>query len=160
MLGAALSCCYHFRMSEINGKVARWFGARRQARLPDLGERELAALEVLWAAGSASAQAVQRDMAGPEVSLSTVQSTLERLHRKGLLRRVKRGRAYEYSALFDRTRLIGALLRDLAEDVAGGELAPMLSGFLDYVTGEAPELRPEVERALGLPTAPGKRDDG
>lgn len=138
-------------------KLVRWLGVDRPRRLPDLGERELAVLELLWDHGRGSAQSVQAAMPGDPVALSTVQSTLERLHRKHLVDRVKRGRAYEYRTTLSRSQLIGGLLRDLAEDVAGGELAPMLSGFLDYVSGEAPELGPGVSRALGIPARPKAR---
>jgi predicted transcriptional regulator len=124
--------------------------------MPDLGERELDVLEVLWAGGRRSAQEVRDALPGPVVSLSTVQSTLERLHRKELLRREKAGRAYRYEAQVTRSQLIGGMLRDLADDVAGGDVAPMLSGFLDYVAAEAPELGQSVSRALEIET--GKED--
>ena len=76
-----------------------------------------------------------------------------------LLGREKAGRAYQYEARVTRSQLIGGLLRDLAEDVAGGDVAPMLSGFLDYVTTEAPELEPRVSRALALGTKREGSDD-
>jgi predicted transcriptional regulator len=141
---------YHAAVGGKTNKLVRWLGVERPQRVPDLGERELAVLEVLWKHGRSSAQAVREHMPGAPISLSTAQSTLERLHRKQLLRREKQGRAYQYRAVLSRSELIGDLLRDLARDVAGGELAPMLSGFLDFVSGEAPELEPEVSRALGL----------
>ena len=131
-------------------KLASWLGSVPSRRVPDLGEREMDVLEVLWSRGDSSAQVVLDALPGPSVSLSTVQSTLERLHRKSLLEREKSGRAYVYRPVLTRTQLIGGLLRDLAEDVAGGDVAPMLSGFLDYVSAEAPELGPGVSRALAL----------
>jgi predicted transcriptional regulator len=146
-------------MTATGNKLARWLGVERRERLPDLGERELAVLEVLWEQGRSSAQAVRGLMPGAPISLSTAQSTLERLHRKHLVHRVKQGRAYQYHAALSRSQLIGGLLRDLARDVAGGELAPMLSGFLDYVSGEAPELEPDVSRALGLARVTGREED-
>ena len=131
-------------------KLCEWLGANSSRRMPDLGERELDVLEVFWAGGQRTAQDVRDALPGGAVSLSTVQSTLERLHRKELLGREKAGRAYQYEARVTRSQLIGGLLRDLADDVAGGDIAPMLSGFLDYVATEAPELGPKVSRALAL----------
>ena len=128
--------------------LGHWLGLKRGDRLPDLGERELAVLEVLWAGGAQSSQAVQGLMPGKPISLSTVQSTLERLFRKQLVSRTKAGRAYLYQASIGRSELIGGLLRDLARDVAGGELAPMVSGFLQYVASEDPELGPKLSKAL------------
>ena len=135
-------------------KLATWLGAATSRRVPDLGEREMDVLEVLWSRGESSAQEVRETLPGQSVSLSTVQSTLERLHRKALLEREKIGRAYRYRTLLTRSQLIGGLLRDLAEDVAGGDVAPMLSGFLDYVAAEAPELGPGISRALDLVEEP------
>ena len=150
-------------------KLATWLGATASRRVPDLGEREMDVLDVLWSRGESSAQEVRETLPGKSVSLSTVQSTLERLHRKTLLEREKNGRAYRYRTRLTRTQLIGGLLRDLAEDVAGGDVAPMLSGFLDYVAAEAPELGPGVSRAFALVEEPrdelageepaGERDD-
>ena len=135
-------------MSIAGKSLGRWLGLGRADRLPDLGERELAVLEVLWAKGAQSSQAVQALMPGEPISLSTIQSTLERLFRKKLVSRSKAGRAYQYRASISRSQLIGGLLRDMAEDVAGGQLAPMLSGFLQYVAAEDPELGPRLSRAL------------
>jgi predicted transcriptional regulator len=140
-------------------KLCDWLGANSAGRMPALGERELEVLEVLWTKGQRSAQEVRDALPGGAVSLSTVQSTLERLHRKELLVREKAGRAYRYRARITRSQLIGGLLRDLAGDVAGGEIAPMLSGFLDYVASEAPELGPRVSRALSLEAKGDDPDD-
>jgi predicted transcriptional regulator len=140
-------------------KLCAWLGASSVKRMPDLGERELDVLEVLWMGGQRSAQDVRNALSGAAVSLSTVQSTLERLHRKELLVRNKTGRAYQYEACVSRSQLIGGLLRDLADDVAGWDIAPMLSGFLDYVASEAPELGPQVSRALALEAKEKDTDD-
>jgi predicted transcriptional regulator len=109
-------------------------GRRRSGeRLPDLGERELGVLQVLWQTGPLTAQRVREGFADSGVSLSTVQSTLERLYRKGLLKREKAGRAFVYSALLTRQSLISRLMHDIAESLTDGDTAPMVSGFLDYL---------------------------
>jgi len=136
--------------------ITDWLGGRARKRMPDLGVRELAVLQCLWDHGRSSAQDVLDHLGGDEVTLSTIQSTLERLTRKGLLDREKHGRAYRYCARYSRTELIGRLIRDIAEDMAGGDLAPMMSGFAEYVAGEAPEL----EANLGPLRQYGKGEDG
>lgn len=156
-------------MSASDQNLSPWLAGTGRARIPDLGEREMAVMEVLWTTSRASAQEV-RDRLAVSISLSTVQSTLERLHRKRLVGRRKEGRAYGYWPLLSRAQLIGGLLRDLAQDVAGGDLAPMLSGFVDYVAAESPELAGPVSRALSLqnqadaewemPEGPGDADGG
>lgn len=67
------------------------------------------------------------------VSLSTVQSTLERLHRKEVLVRRKQARAFLYAPKLQRGELISLLLRDIADDIAGGDVASMVSGFVAFL---------------------------
>lgn len=129
--------------------IVDWLGRGARKRMPDLGAREIAVLQCLWKEGRSSAQDVLTRLGDDEVTLSTIQSTLERLTRKGLLHREKRGRAYRYAARYSRPELIGRLIRDIAEDVAGGELAPMMSGFAEYVAGEAPELEADLGALRG-----------
>ena len=135
-------------MSQKAKTLASWLGVTHQQRMPDLGARELEVLECLWTGKTASAQDVHDQLAGGRIALSTVQSTLERLHRKQLIVRNKVGRAYRYAPTFSRSQFISRLLRDIADDVAGGDLAPMMSGFAEYIAGENPELDPELTRLL------------
>lgn len=128
--------------------LASWFGVLRKQQMPDLGVRELEVLECLWAMNQVSAIEIHAHLAGGRLALSTVQSTLERLFRKGLVIREKQGRAYRYAPKYSRSQFIGQLLRDIADNVAGGELAPMVSGFADYVAQEKLELDPELARVL------------
>ena len=127
--------------------MKQWLTRKAQSRMPDLGARELSVLEVLWARDVATAQDVFEALPAG-VTLSTVQSTMERLCRKGLTVRSKQGRAYRYRVTLTREQLIGGLLRDLAADFAGGRLAPMVSGFVQYVAGEATDAESELRRAL------------
>lgn len=125
----------------------------RNQKLPDLGERELLVLEVLWESGEATAQTVKSQMPDSGISLSTVQSTLERLYRKHLVERSKQGRAYCYHATMTRPQLISGLLRDMTHHVARGDLVPMISGFLDYISAEAPEQVEDLSKSIDLERA-------
>lgn len=49
-------------------------------------------------------------------SLNTIQSTLERLFKKGLLSRTKQGHAYFYRAKVDREALIATLITNITSD--------------------------------------------
>lgn len=67
----------------------------------DLGERELDLMQALWALGEpATVAEVQGrlEARGETVAYNTVQTMLNRLSRKGLVRRWKEGRAYRYAA--------------------------------------------------------------
>lgn len=136
-------------------------GTRRRARMrtPSLGERELAVLDVLWRQSPRTAQQVQGEMPDRTISLSTIQSTLERLHRKDVLARHKRARAYCYAPKVDRRELISSLLADIADDLAGGDLSPMVSGFMDFLGWEPAQMAVllEADRAPGR--APDSADE-
>lgn len=126
--------------------LRNWLGVKRSgAGLPPLGQRELAVLEILWTHGPLSAQQVLALLPGAGIGLSTVQSTLERLSRKAILQREKAGRAYVYGALLSRSEIIGSLLRDIAQELAGNDREAMISGFMDYLGDEAKDL-PAAER--------------
>lgn len=101
--------------------------------LPQLGELELALLKALWANPEQSALRLQQKLPRPQqCSLSTVQSTLERLHRKLLVQRRKQGHAYVYCARLGRAELLGKLLGGVIRQLHTGSLDPILSSFVDF----------------------------
>ncbi len=90
-------------------------------------------MEVLWAAPGSDAQTVRNRL--PAIrrrSLSTIQSTLERLHRKSLLSRHRAGKAYVYRAKLQRGELLGRLLGGVIRQLHNGQLDPILSSFVDF----------------------------
>lgn len=120
---------------------------KRRQPTPNLGARELAVMEVLWGADrETSAQEVLGDMPAGDIGLSTVQSTLERLYRKQLVCRTKHSRAYLYRASYSRQELISHLLQDITREIAGGDMQPVISGFITYLE-EAPDGADEALQA-------------
>jgi predicted transcriptional regulator len=65
------------------------------------------------------------------ISLNTVQSTLERLFRKGLLTREKVSHAFVYTPALERRALMVRLIGDLVETLSDGRPEPMLGAFVD-----------------------------
>lgn len=118
--------------------IIGWLNIKRpRSRTPSLGTRELAVLELLWQERSLSAQQLlDRLVTSEDIGLSTVQSTLERLHRKKLLQRIKKARAYYYQAEVSRDEIVSSLLHDITVEIAGGDLAPVVSGFIHYLEGQ------------------------
>ncbi len=122
-----------------------------RARAPRLGTLELDVMALMWSTRSASAREVLSHLAehsGKTISLSTVQSTLERLVRKGALLREKSGRAYEYRAALSRQSLIGLLIDEVASEIGGGTLQPVLSGFVEFINSNDPESLHKLEHLL------------
>lgn len=97
-----------------------------------LGQLELDVLEALWECPQLEAKAIcARIPRLRQSSLSTVQSTLERLHRKGLLGRDKRGHAYCYFAIVSRSNLLGRMMGDVIGLLHDGRLETILSSFVN-----------------------------
>jgi predicted transcriptional regulator len=127
--------------------------SKREERAPALGVLEIAVLRYVWAQGSADgvdARGVLASLTDRGISLSTVQATLERLHRKGLLLRTKVGRAYRYASAVSQSRLIGSLIRRLTQELAAGELEPVIAGFVELVGDASPELLDKLESEAAL----------
>lgn len=123
--------------------IPSWLGLlKKTSKTPALGERELSVLEVLWSGDSLSAQQVLDGIPAAAISLSTVQSTLERLYRKKLVSRTKTIRTYFYTPLITREAIISSLLSDISREIAGGDMAPMISGFKAFMSEELPQKNP------------------
>ena len=118
-------------------------------RTPVLGEREVEVMKILWKGNALSAQEVLQASGDLHLSLSTIQSTLERLHRKELVSRQKTGRFYIYRAIVSRSTVISQLLGGIAEQFSEGDMAPMISGFMSFLGQEAPQ---DTDGILSNPT--------
>ena len=129
--------------------LRQWLQGKGRDRVPELGPRELDVLSRLWQSEPRTAAELVQEIGVDTIALSTVQSTLERLHRKGMVVRKKQGRAFVYFASLTRAQLISLILRDLAEEFGDGDPAPLFSGFADFAAGQDPAIRRELARLLG-----------
>jgi len=121
------------------------FGMKPRPTAPKLGHLELRVMEIAWArADLMTVREFVTALGRDTVAVSTMQTTLERLTRKGLLGREKQGRAFAYRVQVERSALISQVLRDISDEFATGRIEPMLAGFLDLVD----ELDPERSEAV------------
>jgi predicted transcriptional regulator len=82
------------------------------------------------------------------IAYTTVMSTMDNLHRKGWLNRVKDGKAYRYTASASREEYSARLMREALAD--GGDTEMVLSHFLAQIDGEESEaLRSALSRLRG-----------
>jgi len=103
--------------------------------LPPLGGLEILVLEYLWDNGEGDVTGAHAAVGSRRgITLNTVGSSLERLHRKGLVRRRKISHAYRYETTVDRDAFRARRL----EEAAGGarELASrgLLAAFVELVS--------------------------
>ena len=124
-----------------------------------LGVLELAVLEALWGQGGRDAKSVHGEIGLCRgISLNTVQSTLERLFRKGLLQREKVSHAYLYTPAMERKELMERLIGDVVETFSDGRPEPMLAAFVDLAARVDEENLARLERLLAERRAQGVED--
>lgn len=97
----------------------------------NLGELEKLVLKYFWRTQAADAKQVyayfEKERGG---TLNTIQSTLDRLFKKGLLTRNKEGRAFHYRAAKQRKAFIGQLIKDVTQDFTLADEDSVLTAFV------------------------------
>jgi predicted transcriptional regulator len=117
--------------------------------LPSLfGSLELRVLDALWSReGEATVRDVLQDF--PNAAYTTVMTTMERLHRKGVLVRRKDGRAFLYRVAQSREELESTLVaRAIQPLLDTGSAQPILSSLVDEVSRHDERLLDELERLV------------
>lgn len=115
----------------------------------NLGELEKLVLQHIWDTGEVDAKQVfahfEKTRGG---TLNTIQSTLDRLFKKGLLSREKKGHAYLYKAAINRDAFIGQLINDIASDFGSTKDSPLLAAFASLSSDLDNEQLDELERLI------------
>jgi predicted transcriptional regulator len=114
-----------------------------------LGELEKQVLQFLWSTDHADAKQVHahfRKCRGG--SLNTIQSTLDRLFKKGLLLREKQGHAFQYKAALDRQVFIGQLIKSVTSDFSAKDENPLLAAFTSITSEFDEDQLEELERLI------------
>lgn len=84
-------------------------------------------MRVLWDDGAGNVQKVQQGLKGePQLAYTTVQTTLNVLHRKGRVKRKLVGRAYEYSATVTQETADSHAIKDVLHKVFHGSVDDLL----------------------------------
>lgn len=116
-----------------------------------LGELELGVMETLWNVPHLDAKAICDGMPRfRKPNLSTLQSTLERLYRKGLVDRDKRGHAYQYFASVSRADLLGRMMGDVIHLLHDGRLETILSSFVNVAADINETSLAELEGLIAM----------
>jgi predicted transcriptional regulator len=127
--------------------IERFFRGRRGGLDSVFGRLERQVLDVIWAREApSSVRDVQQAI--PEAAYTTVMTTLDRLHRKGVLDRSKSGRAYLYRPRFTCDELRSSLAMDALDNLLGTDasaIRPVVSFFVDAVSTRDAALLDELE---------------
>ncbi|HWX56199.1 MAG TPA: BlaI/MecI/CopY family transcriptional regulator [Verrucomicrobiae bacterium] len=117
--------------------------------LTPLGTLESQLMERIWRRGEASVRDLHSEFAH-RLAYTTVMTTLDRLYKKGLLRRRKAGKAYCYAAVFGEKEyrehlarhLIGMALHD------NRSTSTVLSCFVDTVSKADQEMLDRLDELV------------
>ena len=115
-----------------------------------LGPLELEVMELVWQRGEASVRAIHLAF-GERLAYTTLMTTLDRLHKKGLLERRKAGRAFIYAPRFTPAELERGLARRMIDSLLGRGrqgAEPLLACIVDAVTEHDHELLDELDRLI------------
>lgn len=111
------------------------------------GTLELRVLDALWARGAAcTVRDIESGFSG--VAYTTLMTTLDRLHRKGVLAREKAGRAFSYHPKLSREALLSSVAGDALTAMLGprgAELKPVVSFLVEAVRREDREALDALE---------------
>ena len=84
-------------------------------------------MRVLWDEGPGNVQKVVQGLTGePQLAYTTVQTTLNVLHRKGKVKRKLVGRAFEYSAAVSQEAADSHAIKDVLQKVFRGSVDDLL----------------------------------
>lgn len=123
-----------------------------------LGDLEREVMQRLWAAdGPLTVRAIHAELAASrDLAYTTVMTVLDRLTKKGVVRRVREGKAYLYEPLGTREQLVADLMHEALDGAA--DRSDALVRFVGGVTEEeAAALREALARMEGRPPRRGGR---
>lgn len=106
-----------------------------------LGELEAEVMSLLWQQPNQTVVEVeQRLRRKRQIAHTTVLTTLDRMHRKGLLTREKQGKAFVYAPSYSREQFEQGLAQEVLGALLGGLGEPVLSTFIDLVSEDDTKL--------------------
>src|SRR5215210_6081242 len=102
-----------------------------------LGELQTAVMELLWREPGLTVNKVEeRLQRRREIAHTTVLTTLDRMHSHGYLTREKQGKAFVYAPRYTREEFERGLAQEVLAALLGGMGEPLLSTFIDLVSGD------------------------
>lgn len=123
-----------------------------------LGDLERSVMDHLWTAGCQDVKACHEAVGRRRnITLNTVQSTMERLFRKGLLRRDKVSHAYVYEASLTREAYGAQLAREVVAAAVGSAApASLLAAFVDLAERAGEDTLAHMEQLIAVRRAASK----
>ena len=108
--------------------------------LPELGDLEREVMQLVWAHGPVTAEAVREKLSRP-LKESTVRTVLRRLEEKGYTTHTVDGRTYVYHAAEDRGRVAARAVQRIVDWFCNGSVEEVLVGMVDRSMLDQKQLR-------------------
>ena len=108
--------------------------------LPELGDLEREVMQLVWAHGPVTAEAVRERLSRP-LKESTVRTVLRRLEEKGYTTHTVDGRTYVYQAAEDRGRVAAKAVQRIVDWFCNGSVEEVLVGMVDRSMLDQKQLR-------------------
>ncbi len=100
-----------------------------------LGDLEERLMEIMWEEHPLSVRDVCSRVRRTKLAYTTVMTTLDRLHTKGLLARTKQGTAFLYLPAIDRAEYQRRVVETALAPMFAQDAAPVLAAFIDVAAG-------------------------
>ena len=108
--------------------------------LPELGDLEREVMQLVWAHGPVTAEAVREKLSRP-LKESTVRTVLRRLEEKRYTTHTVDGRTYVYHAAEDRGRVAAKAVQRIVDWFCNGSVEEVLVGMVDRSMLDQKQLR-------------------
>ena len=115
-----------------------------------LGNLEREIMEEIWRRGETSVREIHAAF-NERAAYTTLMTTLDRLHKKGLLERRKDGRAFLYAPRITHEEFTHSIAKDIIDGLLGktdGETKPILACIVDAVGERDSEMLDILEKLL------------
>ena len=113
--------------------------------LPDLGDLERDVMQLVWAKGPVTAEAVREQLAR-RLKESTIRTVLRRLEDKGYVDHTVDGRTYVYRATEPRGRVAARAVQGVVDWFCNGSIEEVLVGMVDSAMLDRKRLRMLTDR--------------
>jgi predicted transcriptional regulator len=123
--------------AHIPKKIGGFVAMRPKKKSEHLTRLEMEIMNVLWEAGPANVQTVQRRL-GRDLAYTTVQTMLNVLVRKKKVTRTLKDRAYYYRPMVSREKVAGHAIKDLIDRLFGGSAESLVMSLVEsrHITPE------------------------
>ena len=136
---------------KIPGFTLLGFKRPREVVCETLGKLERRVMEETWRRKEVSVRDICLTF-NEQTAYTTIMTTLDRLHKKGLLARRKSGRAFLYSPRVSREEMEQGVARDVIDGLLSSDstyrVQPVLACIVDAVSERDRELLDELDRLV------------